>query len=127
MGWHLEKPGSPYRQLCVCHRNAVRRRHYLPVQGRRHGDQVTKASYFVIVIVFWNNNQNQKPMKTHQLVLLFIIAPLLAIAQVKELDQRVAGVKDSVISWRRQLHQHPELSNREYNTAAYVAARLKKL
>lgn len=66
-------------------------------------------------------------MKTHQLVLLFVIAPVLAIAQVKELDQRVAGVKDSVIAWRRHLHQHPELSNREYNTAAYVAAHLKRL
>jgi len=66
-------------------------------------------------------------MKTHQLVLLFLIAPMLAIAQVKELDQRIAGVKDSVIAWRRQLHQHPELSNREYHTAAYVAAHLKRL
>lgn len=66
-------------------------------------------------------------MKTHQLVLLFVIGPLLSIAQVKDLDQRVAGVKDSVIAWRRHLHQHPELSNREYNTAAYVAAHLKRL
>lgn len=66
-------------------------------------------------------------MRKHLLVSLFAIVPVLAIAQVKELDQRIAGVKDSVIAWRRHLHQHPELSNREYNTAAYVAARLKKL
>ena len=61
------------------------------------------------------------------LFLLALLAPVLALAQVKELDQRVAGVKDSVVSWRRQLHQHPELSNREYKTSAFVAARLKKL
>src|ERR1051325_3912671 len=61
------------------------------------------------------------------LFLLALIAPVLALAQVKELDQRVAGVKDSVVAWRRQLHQHPELSNREYKTAAFVAAHLKKL
>ncbi|WP_217603799.1 amidohydrolase [Chitinophaga sp. GbtcB8] len=63
----------------------------------------------------------------NQLFLLALISPILALAQVKELDQRVAGVKDSVVSWRRQLHQHPELSNREYQTAAFVAAHLKKL
>jgi len=61
------------------------------------------------------------------LFLLALIAPVLALAQVKEQDQRVAGVKDSVVAWRRQLHQHPELSNREYKTAAFVAAHLKKL
>jgi len=61
------------------------------------------------------------------LFLLALIASVLALAQVKELDQRVAGVKDSVVAWRRQLHQHPELSNREYKTSAFVAAHLKKL
>lgn len=61
------------------------------------------------------------------LFLLALLAPVLALAQVKELDQRVAGVKDSVVAWRRQLHQHPELSNREYKTSAFVAAHLKKL
>lgn len=53
--------------------------------------------------------------------------PMLSMAQLKELDKNVAGVKDSVVAWRRHLHQHPELSNREYKTAAYVAARLKAL
>lgn len=62
-----------------------------------------------------------------QLIALFTLAPLLTMAQQKDLDKQVAGVKDSVVSWRRYLHQHPELSNREYNTAAYVAARLKAL
>ncbi|GAA0548525.1 M20 family metallopeptidase [Chitinophaga japonensis] len=49
------------------------------------------------------------------------------MAQSKTFDQRIAGVKDSVIAWRRQLHQHPELSNREYKTAAYVAAHLRQM
>jgi amidohydrolase len=68
-----------------------------------------------------------KPMQKHLFVIFAVIAPVLALAQVKELDQRVNSVKDSVIAWRRQLHQHPELSNREYKTAAFVAAHLKKL
>lgn len=43
------------------------------------------------------------------------------------LEKNVANVKDSVIAWRRHLHQYPELSNREYKTSAYVAAHLRAL
>ena len=32
-----------------------------------------------------------------------------------------------VIEWRHHLHEHPELSNREYKTAEYIAAHLKSL
>src|SRR5690606_14435813 len=32
-----------------------------------------------------------------------------------------------LIDWRRHIHQHPELSNREIKTAEYVATHLKKL
>ena len=31
-----------------------------------------------------------------------------------------------VISWRRHIHAHPELSMQEFKTAEYVAARLKE-
>jgi amidohydrolase len=34
---------------------------------------------------------------------------------------------DKVIEWRRYLHEHPELSNREYETAAMVAKHLESL
>lgn len=33
--------------------------------------------------------------------------------------------EQDVIKWRRHLHQYPELSNREYNTMAYIAENLK--
>jgi amidohydrolase len=42
-------------------------------------------------------------------------------------DAAVAGVMPKVIAWRRDLHQHPELSNRETRTAGLVAEHLKKL
>ncbi|MBX9421138.1 M20 family metallopeptidase [Streptomyces lateritius] len=44
-----------------------------------------------------------------------------------ELDRRSAGVADQVVAWRRHLHRHPELSNREVNTARLVADQLRAL
>lgn len=47
------------------------------------------------------------------------------------LDARVTQdaqtVTPRVIRWRRHLHAHPELSNREAKTAAFVAARLREI
>lgn len=43
------------------------------------------------------------------------------------MDARVTNVEQQVIGWRRDIHQHPELSGQEVRTAALVAAHLKKL
>jgi amidohydrolase len=43
------------------------------------------------------------------------------------LDAAAKAVEQSVIATRRDLHQHPELSNRETRTAALVATRLREL
>ena len=40
---------------------------------------------------------------------------------------KVMAIESNVIAWRRDLHQHPELSNREFETAKKVAAHLKSL
>ena len=32
-------------------------------------------------------------------------------------DMDIAAVESKVIEWRRDFHQHPELSNREFKTA----------
>lgn len=37
----------------------------------------------------------------------------------------IKKIEPKVIEWRRYLHEHPELSNREENTAAYLAKALK--
>ena len=37
----------------------------------------------------------------------------------------IGKINDSVVSWRRFIHQNPELSNRETNTGKYIAAKLK--
>ncbi len=43
------------------------------------------------------------------------------------LDAAAATLEAKVIAWRRDFHQHPELSNREVRTAGRVAEHLKSL
>nr|CAM58103.1 metal-dependent amidase / aminoacylase [uncultured marine microorganism] len=43
------------------------------------------------------------------------------------LDDAFASVEPKVIAWRRDIHQHPELGNREFRTAAKVSDHLKAL
>jgi amidohydrolase len=38
-----------------------------------------------------------------------------------------ANIQPKVVSWRRDFHEHPELSNREFNTSKKVATELKRL
>ena len=42
-----------------------------------------------------------------------------------ELDRLIAASEPQLLEWRRHLHQHPELSNREVETAKYVAEQLR--
>ena len=42
-----------------------------------------------------------------------------------DIDKLVAAVEPELLQWRRHLHQNPELSNRETETAKYIAERLK--
>ena len=44
-----------------------------------------------------------------------------------ETDKMVAEIEDKVIEWRRDIHQYPELSNREFRTAEKVATHLASL
>ena len=56
------------------------------------------------------------------------VAMPLAAADVKENIAREArAVEDRVIAWRRDIHQHPELSNREFRTSKLVAEHLQSL
>ncbi|HET9864364.1 MAG TPA: amidohydrolase [Steroidobacteraceae bacterium] len=44
-----------------------------------------------------------------------------------DVQQELATVDSKVLAWRRDLHQHPELSNREIRTAKLVADHLRRL
>lgn len=61
------------------------------------------------------------------LIVLTITAPTFSVDPKDEIALAAERIKPKLIEWRRYVHQHPELSNREYNTAKYVAAHLKKL
>ncbi len=42
-----------------------------------------------------------------------------------ELDALVSDISEQMIGWRRHIHQNPELSNREFKTAALIEKSLK--
>ena len=46
-------------------------------------------------------------------------------AEVRPMDAAIDAVEPQLIAWRRDLHQHPELGNREVRTAALVARELR--
>ncbi|MEQ9437604.1 MAG: amidohydrolase [Cyclobacteriaceae bacterium] len=68
-------------------------------------------------------------MKSILLLLLLNMLLLPAFAQnlKQEVDEKAQALEEQVIAWRRDLHEHPELSNREFKTAEKVAAHLKSL
>ena len=55
--------------------------------------------------------------------------PGVAFADItaSQLDAAVTAIEPKAIEWRRDFHQHPELSNREVRTAGIVAKRLRAL
>lgn len=67
------------------------------------------------------------------LALLLLVPVVSAAGQTpaerlgREADSRTAQILSKVVAWRRDIHQHPELSNREVRTAALVADHLKQL
>ncbi|MBO6793585.1 MAG: amidohydrolase [Balneolaceae bacterium] len=63
------------------------------------------------------------------LFLLFLVPEISAQnSNLKAIiDQRADDLENQVIEWRRYFHENPELSNREFNTAAKVTEHLESL
>ena len=59
--------------------------------------------------------------------LLLISSSTFAQNTPSTLDAKVADVKQKVITWRRDFHKNPELSNREFATSKKVVEHLKSL
>ena len=68
-------------------------------------------------------------MKKKHILLAFIM--LLSFpklnAQSNNLERKFKDIEQKVIDWRRDIHQNPELGNREFRTAALVAKHLQSL
>lgn len=78
--------------------------------------------------------QPQKSLRARlPVVLLSTVAALAGTANIRaddlnvRLDAAIAKLEPRVIEWRRDLHQNPELSNREFRTSKIVAEHLRKL
>ncbi len=61
------------------------------------------------------------------LVVLCAFSSVFPFTISDDIDAATAKIMPQVIEWRRYLHQHPELSNREFNTSKLVATELGKL
>lgn len=70
---------------------------------------------------------------TRTITLLLALAAITSPAWAQtsrlyaELDRRVTEVNPKVVTWRRDIHEHPELGLQETRTAALVAAHLRGL
>lgn len=62
------------------------------------------------------------------IITLYILLGTLGLqAQQKIPENEFQNIEERVIEWRRDLHQNPELSNREFETAKKIAAHLESL
>ncbi|MGH9346183.1 MAG: amidohydrolase [Vicinamibacterales bacterium] len=67
------------------------------------------------------------------MTVLLVLAAAPALAQTRpqasplaaEIDTRAAAIEQELLAWRRHLHQRPELSNREVDTAKFIAEKLR--
>ncbi|MBS9464124.1 amidohydrolase [Flagellimonas sp. 389] len=59
--------------------------------------------------------------------LVLLLTSISIWAQGPNLEKDYAAIEDKVIEWRRDIHQNPELSNREFKTAEKIAKHLKSL
>src|SRR6185436_19391966 len=79
--------------------------------------------------------KTNRPWKEYSMRCLALLAPLLLISAMpapaqdlaSSVDQKVRALEPKIIAWRRDLHQNPELSNREQRTSKLVADHLRKL
>lgn len=60
-------------------------------------------------------------------VLMLSVVNVFTASTADEIAAATDKIMSQVIAWRRHIHQHPELGNREVNTAKIIADELRKL
>ena len=61
------------------------------------------------------------------IIAVFLMVGCFVSAQGPNLEKDYNAVENKVIEWRRDIHQNPELGNREFKTAEKIASHLKSL
>src|SRR6185295_8319171 len=115
------------------HRHRARRlRHALPEQAVQPGVPEEPQAACTGLAVKQRLMAREISMRTT--VLLFAALSALATTASAadaslsaEIDRLAEKVQAHVVENRRYIHQHPELSNREVETAKYIAKKLKAL
>jgi amidohydrolase len=68
------------------------------------------------------------PMKFWPIVLVALASGgSAAVSAAEPVSALIEPLLPQITAWRRDLHQHPELSNREFRTSKFVADELKKI
>ncbi len=116
-----EEPGLLWRYSLFHFTN--RRKDFDPI----HGNILCGASFFYLTHPLIATN-----MKKLYVCLFLSIAVVESYGQVgaslqAKLDQQATEIEPKLVEWRRDFHQHPELSNREFNTGKKIAEYLKSL
>ncbi|RYG53415.1 MAG: amidohydrolase [Chitinophagaceae bacterium] len=57
----------------------------------------------------------------------FSLSTILNAQLKQKIETAINRVEPQCIAWRQEIHKHPELGNREVNTAKLIAAHLRKL
>ncbi|MCJ7465291.1 MAG: amidohydrolase [Maribacter sp.] len=65
-------------------------------------------------------------MKNYVVISMLFLC-FYASAQTSDLANDYSAIETKVIDWRREIHQNPELGNREFKTAEKIAKHLKSL
>ena len=70
---------------------------------------------------------NERRLRVFSVLLALCASPAAGVDLAAEVDRRAAALEERVIGWRRDIHQHPELSNREVRTGTLVGDHLEAL
>lgn len=81
-----------------------------------------------MVICFLNQSFSMKKLKYLVAFLgIFFAETLNAQDLLSAIDKKSEAMQQKLTEWRRHLHEHPELGNREFKTSAYIVDQLKDL
>jgi amidohydrolase len=92
------------------------------------------AVIFVLIVTFTMHTNlkqtiNKIKMTKKIYFLLLLLGSTIAQAQTisSQIDQKSQAIQAKLVEWRRYIHQHPELGNREFNTEKFIADHLKTM